>query len=311
MRRRALVTGGAGFLGHHLIKLLLKEGWAIAAIDNFFAGKREHIEPFTSDANFILYEGDITDLHFVKRVLRAANPEIVFHLAAIHFIPFCMAHCGETLKVNVVGTQTILDAIEEFPIKKLVFASTGDVYLNSDNPHQENDPVSPRNIYGISKLFGEQLISLVRIKNPSSEFITARLFNIYGPGETNPHLFPDILACLRKARILRLGNMEPKRDYIFVGEVAKALHLLALYEGRETTFNVGTGTGTNVWDIVKNLENLLGSPLQVETDPLKLRKVDRPNLVANVSRLKQELGWAPSVPLERGLEITLRYESII
>lgn len=309
--KNALITGGAGFLGPHLVRRLLKEGWQVTAVDNFFNGTKRHLQPFISDPHFVFIEGDITGLDFIRTVIEASKPDMIYHLAAIHFIPYCIANPRETIHVNVTGTQTILDALEHTPTRGFVLASTGDVYLPSDTPHREEDPLGSFNIYGQSKYFCEKLISLAQKKYPKTKFAIARFFNIYGPGETNPHLLPDIFDCLKEGRVLRLGNMDPKRDYIYVEDMAHALYRLATYEGGETVFNIGTGIGSSVWDIVKCLESIIGYPLRVETNPAKVRKTERQNLIADISLIKRVLNWSPSVSLEAGLKSTLQSESII
>lgn len=311
MFKKVLITGGAGFVGQHLIRRFLKEEWEVYTVDNFFNGKRNHIEPFLKNHYFTFYEGDITDAAFMKNVLEVSQPDIIYHLAAIHFIPYCTAHPRETVHVNVTGTQTIIDALENSSIKKFVFASTGDVYFPSDKLHRESDTLEPFNIYGLAKVFCEELISLAQNKYPNIKFISVRFFNIYGPGETNPHLLPDIFSCLKLGRVLRLGNMDPKRDYIYVEDVSEALYLLSAYNGNEDIFNLGTGIGSSVRDVVNTLEEILNSPLKVEKDPLRVRKIERQNLVADISKLKQEIGWVPSVDLRKGLKQTIKIEKIM
>jgi UDP-glucose 4-epimerase len=311
MVKTVLITGGAGFVGPHLIQKLIKEGWEVYAVDNFFNGKRNHIKRFLGDPHFNFSEGDVTDVTFIKKVLVSSQPDVVYHLAAIHFIPYCIAHPRETVHANVTGTQAIIDALEGSSVTKFVFASTADVYFPSDKPHKESDSLGASNIYGLSKVFCEELLNLARIKYPEIKFNAVRFFNIYGPGETNPHLLPDIFACLKQGGVIRLGNMEPKRDYIYVEDLAEALYLLALYEGNERVFNLGTGIGYSVWEIVHTLEKVINSSLKVEIDPLKIRKVERQNLVSDISSIKKEIDWSPAISLEIGLKRTIQAEQIL
>lgn len=306
VERRALVTGGAGFVGHHLIERLLREGCRVVAVDNFSTGVRDHVSPFRSHPGFELRQGDITDAAFMERLVALSLPDIIYHLAAIHFIPYCIAHPGQTLHVNVMGTQRLLDAMERARASRFILASTADVYAPSRTPHAESAPLDPLNIYGLSKLFSEQLLALAQRRYPKTRFLTARFFNIYGPGETNPHVLPDILAGLRNGNLLQLGNMEPRRDYVYVSDVVEALLRLGAYEGTRQVFNVGTGVGVSVWDLVNALEKVIGSAIRVETDPAKVRAVERRNLVADISLARRELKWSASVSLEEGLENTVK-----
>ncbi len=309
--KKALVSGGAGFLGPHLIQLLLARRWEVLAMDNFSTGVREHIAPFLPHPGFRLAEGDITDRAFVEETVASFRPEVMYHLAAIHFIPYCVSHPAETLHVNVVGTQRLLDAVQETGAGRFILASTGDVYAPSRAPHAESSPLGPSNVYGLSKLFAEQLLSLAERKHPRARFLTARLFNLIGPGETNPHVLPDILAGLRRGGALRLGNMEPLRDYIYVGDAAEALVRLGTYKGDKSVFNVGTGVGRSVRDLVRTLEKIRCTTISVETDHAKVRMVERQRLVADISRIRDQLAWEPSVPLEEGLRTALEAAELV
>jgi UDP-glucose 4-epimerase len=302
---KVLVTGGAGFLGPHLIRQLLARNWSVASLDDYSVGKKEHIEPFLDSANFLEIEGSITDAAFVKAAVARFDPEVIYHLAAIHFIPYCVAHPAETLKVNVLGTQHLLDAMEDTSVRRFVLASTADVYATANLPHGESDRLGSTNIYGISKEVCERLLDLMRRRMPERRFLAARFFNIYGPGETNPHVLPDIMGYLRKGNVLRLGDVEPKRDYVFTDDVARALVLMADYSGTHDAFNVGTGEGKSVRELVEILARVHGTPLTIETDPKKFRRAERQSLVADIRLIKAELGWEPEVDMEHGLARTL------
>ena len=307
-KRRALITGGAGFLGPHLIEALLNHGWAVASMDNFSTGPRSHLDRFLRHPNFVSLEGSITDAAFVGKSFADFRPEIVYHLAAIHFIPYCVAHPAETIEVNVRGTQCLLDALVQFPARSFVLASTADVYAISDLAHSESSPIGSNNIYGIAKEFCERLLMLARKKFPGTRFTAARLFNLYGPGETNPHILPDIMAGLRQGNSLRLGNIEPRRDYVYVSDVAAAMLAVADYAGAVDTFNIGTGESRSVRQLLGLLEKVLGRQIFVEVDPAKLRPSERQNLQADISLAQRELQWSPQVSYEDGLKATLRAE---
>ena len=306
---RGLVTGAAGFVGPHLIQALLERGWRILALDNLRTGRIDHLEPFRGNAAFEFRRGDITDAAFLEETVSEFAPRTIFHLAALHFIPYCASHPDETLHVNLLGTQRLLNAGARADVESFVLASTGDVYQASLAPHKETDPLGTTNIYGLSKLWCEELLQLARLGGCRPRCLAARLFNIFGPGETNPHILPAILEGFRNGGALRLGNLSPRRDYVYVGDVADALVRLSAYEGRETVFNVGTGRGTSVSVLVETLERLSGRRMRVEVDPQKVRKVERESLVADTSLIRRELGWAPAVSLEEGLRRTLVAEA--
>ena len=307
-KRKALVTGGAGFLGPHLIRALLDKGWAVASIDNYSTGPRAHVEPFLRNPDFVAFEGSIADAEFVDGAMATFQPHVVYHLAAIHFIPHCIAHPARTLEVNVIGTQRLIDAIGKASVERFILASTADVYAPSDEPHDEGAPLGSPNVYGSSKEFCERLLALARRRFRATRFLATRFFNIYGPGETNPHVLPDIMTCLRTSNILRLGNIEPKRDYVYVTDVADAMLRLADYRGSHDVFNIATGESRSVRELVSVLEQVRATPITVEIDTAKLRVAERQNLGAIVALAKMELGWTPLVALQAGLAETMRVE---
>jgi UDP-glucose 4-epimerase len=269
------------------------------------------LEQFTENPGFHFVAGDVADASSMRQLVRRCEPDLIYHLAALHFIPSCIANPFETVRTNLLGTQALLSAIDASPVKKFVLASTGDVYLPKDSPHAEGDPTGSQNIYGQSKLWCEQLIDLSRRSVPGVSFVVARFFNVYGPGETNPHVIPDILELLRKGDVLPLGNVDARRDYVYSSDIVEALSRLGEYEGDLDVVNVGTGHETSVREIVTTIGQILGRELSITRDERRFRAVDRPHLCADTSRLRKTLGWVPAVDLTRGLRELLRVEGLL
>lgn len=292
---------------------LLRQGASVVVLDNFAVGSSDRLAELSEAGDLEVVAVDLRDAEAVLSAVRAANASAVIHLAAIHFIPYCVAHPAETLAVNVLGTQHLLDALVDSPVRRLVFASTGDVYVPATTAHREHDPLGPGNVYGASKLMGEQLLALYSDEQESPEIVVARLFNTYGGGETNPHVLPDILDFMRAGDELPLGNTENRRDYVYVEDVAAALCGLVTADlpERLTTVNVGTGRSLSVDDLVERLRELTQRPLEVRTDRAKLRKSDRPRLQADTTlrnRLLPDLAFR-EVP--EGLRLTLEAEGLL
>jgi UDP-glucose 4-epimerase len=216
-----------------------------------------------------------------------------------------VANPAEAVAVNVSGTQHLLDALLEAEPRRLVFASTADVYRPSETPHAETHPTGPVNVYGSTKLVGEQLVDFHGSRQPELESVVARMFNVYGPGETNPHVMPAIFDQLSSTRVLSLGNLTPRRDYIFVADMADALTRLLIEAPAGTTVNVGTGKSMSVQELLGSLEVLLGGDLEVRVDPARVRPSDRPRLQASTERLRSILPGFEPVALEEGLRATL------
>jgi UDP-glucose 4-epimerase len=278
----------------------------VLAIDTFARGKAEYLP---KHERLTIAEVDIRadELH---EVLAKFAPDTIYHLAANHFIPDCIKDPVGTVGINVLGTQNLLTAVEALPPSTFVFASTGDVYVAATEKHTVESPLGSTNIYGVSKVCGESLVHLAKIKRPQSTFRIARLFNVYGPEETNTHVLPDIMLGLKSGGALPLGNLEPLRDYVYVADVVDAFIRLGQYRGENVTFNIATGKPASVREILATIERILGRSLQVIRDPAKNRSTDRPSLSGDPSLALQELHWEPQYSLERGLKQLLAAEGI-
>ena len=292
-----LVTGGAGFVGATLVADLLAEARSVVVYDSFFTGVRPN-----SASGLTVIDGDIRDELRLRAVVQEHAPAAVIHLAALHYIPYCDAHPVDTMHVNVVGLQALLEACRGARLSRLVFASSAAVYGISSSPHSEDIPPDPQDVYGLSKHVGEQQVSAFH-RTTGTPCVIARLFNVYGRGETNPHVIPEILRQLAEhGDALQLGNVTPRRDYVHVTDVSRALRLfLGSTDPACRTYNVGTSHAVSVAEIVAELEAILGHTIAVEQAAGKLRTVDRPNLQADISRLRADFGWSPNTTLSDGL----------
>jgi UDP-glucose 4-epimerase len=306
--RTAVVTGGAGFIGSRLVRQLLADGWRVWVLDNFSTGRRESLGAAAAHPACRVIPAHVSDPVAVTQVLAEAQPAALFHLAAIHFIPACERDPVRALTTNVTGTQVVLGAIEKHPGCRLVFASTGDVYAVSAAPHDELSDVGPTSFYGITKLMAEQLVR--RATSRGIDCRIARLFNVFGPGDRTPHVLPDMVNGLAGAGPLALGRLDPVRDYTYVDDVADALRLLAQYDGDKRVFNIGSGNGRSVRDLVDAVRAVSGMKISVTIDPAKLRPVDRPALVSDPGRARTLLNWVPQVAFADGIRRLLAAELV-
>jgi UDP-glucose 4-epimerase len=315
MNRPWVVTGAAGFLGSHVVeRLLLDRGKSVLAVDDLSTGKGSFLTPFRAQPGFRLLRQDIRDEEALKAAFLSYQPVAVVHLAALHFIPAAMANPAAAISLNVHGTQTVLSACRAAGVERFWFASTGDVYPPAEVPHREDDAPAPFNVYGLSKLMGEQLIALEARHRPDARFVVGRLFNLYGPRETNPHILPEILEQVRNrpGALLRLGNIWPKRDLVPVADAARAVvEMVERAPTGITTCNVATGAATSMQQVVELLGELLGRPLPIDCDPTRVRPVERAHLQADVSRLRRLLGWVPHADVRRGLADLLAAEGLL
>jgi UDP-glucose 4-epimerase len=296
-----LITGGAGFVGSALVReLLAREAAAeIVVLDSFCTGQYGYLP---KSPRVKVAECDLRDCEGVWAAIQQHRPQRVIHLAAIHFIPRCNEFPAEAVAVNIGGTQNLLDACRKQPPESLVIASSAAVYPISDEYQRESARPAPTDIYGLTKWCNEEQLQLFA-NQTQTKCAVARISNVYGPRETNPHIVPEIVyQMLCGATAIRLGNTAPKRDYVHVQDVAAAFARLSLTPVEPfAIYNVGTGAEYSVVELVAALGRISGRELQIETDGAKVRKTDRPFLRSDVSRMQNELGFRASYDLERGL----------
>lgn len=289
MPRVVLVTGGAGFIGSHLVERLCAAGERVGVVDDLSRGRREWIHP---DAE--LYEADIRDSAALRRAVSALAPEVVIHLAAMHFIPAVDGAPELAQDINVNGTSSLLDALAEQAPSLLLLASTAAVYPDCRGPVAETCPPAPLDLYGKTKLDAERLVGEFASR-AGTRYVAARVFNVIGPRETNQHVVPELVGQLRGgATTIRLGALQPRRDYTDVRDVAAALHALVDTSDRKAdVINVGSGRSWSVGELVEECEQILGHSIHVETERARLRKHDRAELVADPRLVQEATGWKP------------------
>jgi UDP-glucose 4-epimerase len=300
---RLLVTGGNGFVGREVVRLLY-DRHEVGVIDSLRFGKLRFSK--TEASKFRLYQGDICDLEFVRTVVKDFASDIIIHLAAIHYIPECEQFPGHAVSTNIAGTVNLLSVCPS--TCQFIFTSSGAVYQSSLQAHSEDDMLRPSDIYGYSKLQGEQYVQyMAQLRNFSA--VIVRLFNVIGPGETNPHVLPEIIAQLKSGhQVLRLGNTSSQRDYISVYDAARGFASIALANplssGECTAVNLGTQEAHSVDHLLEVLRGVSGIDFDVVTDTTRLRKVDSPVLLADRSKILSMFGWKPRFSLEETLQMT-------
>jgi UDP-glucose 4-epimerase len=300
MSKRIFITGGAGFIGSAIVRQLGLSNNELMVFDDLSFGSRKFID--LPDANF--REGNILDKQALRKAVKDFSPDQVIHLAAIHFIPYCNQHPFESANINISGTINLFEACKELDsLEKIFFASTAAVYPIVDHAIAETQERGPLDIYGLSKLTGEELCKQFNGET-GIPTIVCRFFNAFGPNETNPHLIPAIQEqVLAGERIIRLGNTAPKRDYIHTYDMANALEmLLDKFDKGIEVFNLGRGIEYSVVEVIEAFSKALGEPLKIETDPAKVRKSDRLHLLADIQKIQRYTGWQPKISLEEGIK---------
>jgi UDP-glucose 4-epimerase len=298
---RTLVTGGCGFVGAGLCRRLCEAGEEVIALDDLSLGSEAAV-----GGDVRLLVADVRDPDLIDAI-SAVRPEVVYHLAAIHYIPACEEDPAKAVAVNVEGTQRVLDAAGAAGAGAVVLASTAAVYAPSPDAHGEDAELGPTDVYGLTKLWAEQLAGLFRGRTGVNTAV-ARLFNVYGPGETNPHLIPTILRQAELGPELRLGNLSTRRSYVFLDDATEALASLGARAlgTPHSVANIGGSRDYDATELVDSVGGVLGRELTIRSDSSRLRRSDRPRLAADCSWAEAELGWEPRTSLEDGLRAAAR-----
>jgi UDP-glucose 4-epimerase len=295
---RAIVTGGAGFIGSHVVEALLARGDEVHALDDLSKGKRENVA-----AGAELHVADIRD---PDEVFDAVRPEAVLHLAAQADVRVSVERPDYDADVNVLGTVKILEAARRHGAK-VVFASSGGAgYGECDGPAPETAPMHPLAPYGVSKVAGEEYLAAYN-RLYGSGHVTLRLGNVYGPRQ-QPHGEAGVVAIfmglLRDGGTPQIfGDGAQTRDYVYAGDVAGAF-VAALGHGGGV-FNVGTGVETSVLELAAAIGAASGIDWEAALAPARLGELQRS--VLDVSLAARELGWSPERSLADGLAETWRW----
>ena len=298
---RALVTGGAGFIGSHLVDALVERGDDVWVLDNLASGRRENVNEGSR-----LVEADVRDAGAVAGAFAEAKPETCFHLAAQADVRVSIAEPAFDAEVNVIGTANVLEAARANEAK-VVFSSTGGaIYGECDGPADEDSPRLPLAPYGTSKLAGEEYLGTWS-RLYDAAHVALRFGNVYGPRQ-DPHGEAGVVAIffgrIANGQELHIfGDGRQTRDYVFVADVVAAT--LAAASGREGVYNVGTGTETSVLELAEGCKRASGVNAEIVFDPPRLGELSRS--VLDPSRAEAALGWRPATSLDAGLEATWNF----
>ena len=301
-RARALVTGGAGFIGSHVVDAYVQAGLDVAVVDNLATGSRANLNPAAR-----LYEIDIRDGAAVDEVFAAERPEIVSHQAAQASVRASMEDPLRDATINVIGSLNVLEACRKHGVRKLIYAATGGAAVGEPKylPVDEDHPVEPLSPYGASKHAVEHYVALYRETFGLNTTIL-RYANIYGPRQ-DPRGEAGVIAIfaglmLANQAPLVNGSGDQERDYVYVGDAARA-NLLALEKGSGGMYNIGTGVSTSVNDLFDLLSELIGYGEPPQHGPALGGEVFR--IFVSNERAREDLGWEPSIGLEEGLRLTV------
>jgi UDP-glucose 4-epimerase len=299
---KILVTGGAGFIGSHVTKQLLDQGFEVIVYDDLSRGFKKLIDP---RATFV--KGSISERTKLTSSLKGV--EAVVHMAAFIIVPESVEKPKLYWENNVAGTKTLLEAMGEMKVKKIIFSSSATVYGDPDKPPlTEQSPVKKAaNPYGQTKIEMENLIKKAH-EGYGLSAIILRYFNPYGPNELHEpetHAVPNFITAVLNHRPTPLyWKGEQVRDFIYVEDLASA-HIAPLHLDGFHVFNVGTGRGTKVIHLVEEIFSTVGYKTSVKD--LGKRAGDVPELYTSPEKIQNELGWRSGVSLKEGLKRTIEF----
>ncbi|KXA92539.1 hypothetical protein AKJ64_02885 [candidate division MSBL1 archaeon SCGC-AAA259E17] len=303
MRLKILVTGGAGFIGSHLVDKLLSENHEVGVLENLYSGNSQNLRKHEENPSFRFFEGDIRNEEDVEKALN--DTEAVFHEAAITSVPVSMERPDFTEEVNVQGTVTLLEKCEELGVEKLVYASTCAIYGDTENlPVSEDCSPKFRSPYAKSKFLGEEKCREFEEKG-DLETVILRYFNVYGPGRGEDGEGGVIYKFLKrldkeKSPVI-YGDGNQTRDFVYVKDVVRA-NILALEKKGISgqAFNIGSGRAISINELLDTLLDLTG---MYDLEPIhrEPRSGDIRHSRADLSKAAEKLNYTPDVSLKEGL----------
>ena len=301
-----MVTGGAGFIGSHTVDALVASGAGeVAVLDDLSTGKRNQV-----NAKATLYQTDLRDAGAVASVVERLRPEIIFHLAAQMDVRRSVADPAFDAQVNLVGFLNLIESARRHGLKRVVFASTGGaIYGEQDEfPCSEEHPRRPVSPYGVAKLATEAYLFFYKAEYGIA-YLALRFGNVYGPRQ-DPHGEAGVVAIfcgriLDGKPVTIYGDGTQTRDYVYVGDVVRAVVAAAKSSASGIALNIGTGIETNVNDLYSTLAGIADFPTQAEH--AAARPGEQKRSVISPSRAARELGWRPEKKLADGLEETFKY----
>ena len=298
---KMIVTGGAGFIGGHLIDRLIREGHKVAVVDNLSTGKKENLNP---RAKF--YKIDIRSPK-ISQIFKEEKPEIVFHYAAQIDVRKSVENPVEDAEINILGTLNILENCKKYKVKKLIFASSVGVYGEPRAlPVKETHPLDPISPYPITKLAIEKYLQYYQVQRLN--FVFLRYSNIYGPRQTSTGEGGVIAIFINKIlsgkKLIIYGDGNQTRDFLYVDDAVSAA-IKALKAPSGSIYNIGTNKEISINNLLKLLSLILNKKIEPIFQPLREGEII--NSRVDYSKIKKELDWQPKYELKSGVKKTIKW----
>jgi len=299
---KILITGGAGFIGSHLCEKYVQEGCTVLCLDNFLSGSMANISHLLDYRNFKLIEGDVRDKDLLKTI--GIGVEVIMHLAAQIHVDRSYIEPQLTWDINVFGTQNILEMAKMYDVKRVIFASSSEVYGTAQYvPMDEKHPLDAPHPYGASKIAADRLCFSYQ-KTYGMDIVIMRPFNVFGPRQRDVGYGAVISKFVRRVvnnvPPMIFGEGKQRREYTYVDDIVNAYDLVLCYPKKITTpVNFGTGKDVSIKQLAAHIIDACAKKMKpVHVGP-RMAEVDR--LCADASMAKNLLGWEPKVELTEGL----------
>lgn len=304
--KRILVTGATGFIGSHLIPLLRKKGHKVYKLERYITGRIGKTVPYPKDTYF----ADFRDVYALTKAVNSVQPHIVIHLGAMTAVAYSYAHWEETLETNFIGTVNLAEICTKCPsLEQFIFASSAEVYgLSKAKLKKETDTdLVPNSPYAVSKLAAEKYLTYL-YKAFDFPITIFRPFNSYGRKEDSWFVVERTITQMLKEKKCYMGDPTPVRDFLYVDDQLNA-YLYALDNPKTIgeTFNVSSGVGISIRELVEKVKSLTGFEGQIVWHALPRRALDIPHLVGANDKIRRVLKVPEPVPLEDGLKLTIDY----
>jgi UDP-glucose 4-epimerase len=306
---RILITGGAGFIGSYLCEKYTKEGHTVLCLDNFLSGNLLNVRHLLDYRNFKLIEGDIRNFDLLERVSR--DLDVIFHLAAQIHVDRSYVEPRLTFEINVMGTQNVLEMARIFDVKKVIHASTSEVYGSAKYvPIDEKHPLDAPHPYGASKIAADRMCHAY-VTTYGMDISIPRFFNIFGPRQRDIGYGGVISIFTRRV----LNNMPPviygdgrqTRDYTYVEDAVRAFDLILNHESRLDPINIGTGKEVSIIDLANMIVELCGRKGKIRPVNVEPRIGEVKKLIADTAQAKKILKWEPKYKLRDGLKAFIQW----
>ncbi|HLF54949.1 MAG TPA: SDR family oxidoreductase [Candidatus Nanoarchaeia archaeon] len=302
---KVLVTGGAGFIGSHLVEELAAKGHQVTVFDNLTTGKQENLAAVKDKITFI--KGDISDVNLLKKAF--AKQEYVFHLAAIASVPFSVEHPLETHEINTTGTLKVLIAARDAKVKRVIYSSSAAVYGDEPTlPKTETSTLKPQTPYALTKLTGEQYTIMFSTLY-GIETVALRYFNVYGPRQDPKSPYSGVItkfitALKNKNSPTIFGTGIQTRDFVYVKDVVQANIKAMTANASGKVFNIASGVQVSIREMLEHLNEILGTKISPKMAPRQ--PGDILHSVADISEAKKTLNFSPTTTFHEGLEWTVK-----